>query len=64
MSRTWYRRTPATIALRGLVFTALHAGDAGFPAVFAIATALALLALVPGLRLGHAHEASEPDRTR
>ena len=27
--------------------------------MFAIATALALLALVPGLRLGHAHEASE-----
>ncbi|HEX5858339.1 MAG TPA: MFS transporter [Microbacterium sp.] len=48
----------ATIAIMGLVFTALHAADAGFPAVFAIATALALLALIPGLRLGHAHEVS------
>lgn len=44
------------IAAMGLVFTALMGTDAGFPAVFAIATALALLALVPGLRLGHAHE--------
>jgi MFS family permease len=44
------------IAAMGLVFTALMGTDAGFPAVFAIATALALFALVPGLRLGHAHE--------
>jgi len=44
------------IAAMGLVFTALVGTDAGFPAVFAIATGLALLALVPGLRLGHAHE--------
>ena len=46
-----------SIAVMGLVFTALAGTDAGFPAVFAIATALALTALVPGLRLGHAHEA-------
>lgn len=44
------------IAAMGLVFTALAGTDAAFPAVFAIAAALALLALVPGLRLGHAHE--------
>ena len=44
----------------GLVFTALVATDAGFPAVFLIATVLALAALVPGLRLGHAHEAVRP----
>ena len=48
----------ASIAVMGLVFTALQAVDAGFPAVFALATGLALLALVPGLRLGHAHEAA------
>lgn len=47
-----------SIAVMGLVFTALMGTDAGFPAVFAIATGLALLALVPGLRLGHAHENS------
>lgn len=46
----------ASIATMGLVFTALAGTAAGFPAVFAIATALALLALVPGLRMGHAHE--------
>jgi len=44
------------IAVMGLAFTALVATDAGFTAVFAIAAALALLALVPGLRLGHARE--------
>lgn len=44
-----------TVAVMGLVFTAL-APTAGFPAVFALGLALALLALVPGLRLGHAHE--------
>ena len=47
----------SSIAVLGLAFTALVATDAGFPAVFAIAGALALAALVPGLRLGHAHEA-------
>lgn len=46
-----------TIAVMGLVFTALIGTGAGFPAVFVLAGALALLALVPGLRLGHAHEA-------
>ncbi len=45
-----------TIAVMGLVFSMLAATGAGFPAVFAIATLLALLALVPGLRMGHAHE--------
>lgn len=44
------------IAAMGLVFTALAGTDAAFPAVFAIAAGLAALALVPGLRLGHAHE--------
>jgi predicted MFS family arabinose efflux permease len=47
----------ASIAVMGLVFTALVGTDAGFPAVFAIAVALALIAIIPGLRLGHAHEA-------
>ena len=50
------------IAVMGLAFTALVGTDAGFPVVFAIAAALALLALVPGLRLGHAHESSRADR--
>ncbi|MCT9819980.1 MFS transporter [Microbacterium sp. W1N] len=41
----------ASIAVMGLVFTALAGTDAGFPAVFAVSTALAVLAFVPGLRL-------------
>ena len=45
------------IAVMGLVFTALAGTDAGFTVVFLIAGLLALLALVPGLRMGHAHEA-------
>jgi MFS family permease len=45
-----------TIAMMGLVFTALRGTDAAFPAVFAIAGVLALLALVPGLRLGRGQE--------
>lgn len=45
-----------SIAVMGLVFTSLVATDAAFPAVFAIAGALAVLAIVPGLRMGHAHE--------
>ena len=48
----------SSIAVMGLVFTALAGTDAGFPAVFAIAMVLALGALVPGLRLGRAHEVS------
>jgi MFS family permease len=44
------------IALMGVVFTALGGTDAAFPAVFAMATALALFAVVPGLRMGHGHE--------
>ncbi len=53
-----------SIAAMGLVFTALTGTDAGFAAVFAIAAVLSLLALVPGLRLGHAHEdrAGQPTR--
>jgi MFS family permease len=47
-----------TIAVMGLTFVALTGTDAGFPVVFAIAAVLSLLALVPGLRLGHAHEVS------
>ncbi|KRB37963.1 MFS transporter [Microbacterium sp. Root180] len=46
------------IAAMGLVFTALAGTDAGFPAVFAIAAGLAALAVVPGLRMGHAHEST------
>lgn len=46
----------SSIAVLGLAFTALTGTDAAFLAVFAIAGALALAALVPGLRLGHAHE--------
>ncbi|QIG41326.1 MFS transporter [Microbacterium sp. 4R-513] len=45
-----------SIAVMGLVFTALAGTDAAFPAVFGIAVVLAGLALIPGLRLGHAHE--------
>jgi predicted MFS family arabinose efflux permease len=45
-----------TIAIMGLVFTALQATDAGFAVVFGLGALLALLALIPGLRLGHAHE--------
>ena len=44
------------IAVMGLTFVALTATGAGFTVVFVIAAALSLLALVPGLRLGHAHE--------
>lgn len=47
-----------TIALMGLAFTALAHSDGAYLAVFAIATAIALFAFVPGLRMGHAHEAS------
>lgn len=45
-----------TIAVMGLAFTALVGTDAGFPVVFAIGAVLALVALVPGSRMGHAHE--------
>lgn len=51
----------ATIAAMGLTFVTLNgAGAAGvaYPAVFLMATLLSLFALVPGLRLGHAREAS------
>ncbi|MGP3534928.1 MFS transporter [Microbacterium sp. RD1] len=48
-----------TIAVMGLVFTGLSASGSGFPAVFAIAAALALLALAPGLRLGRVEEGGE-----
>lgn len=51
----------ATIAVMGLVFTALSSTGAAFTAVFALAGALSIFALVPGLRMGHAHEArTEP----
>ena len=48
--------TSTSIAVMGLVFVAAPAPWA-FPAVFAIAVVIALLALVPGLRMGHASEA-------
>jgi MFS family permease len=44
------------IAVMGLAFTALGGAGIAYPVVFAIAALLALLALVPGLRLGHAQE--------
>lgn len=50
-----------TIAVMGLTFVALAGTAAGFAVVFAIAGALALLALVPGLRMGHAHESRVAD---
>ncbi len=46
----------ATIAVMGLAFTTLAGTEAGFPVVFGVAALLALLALAPGLRLGHARE--------
>lgn len=46
----------ASIAIMGLTFVALAATDAGFWAVFLIAGALAVLAVLPGLRMGHAGE--------
>ena len=48
----------AAIAVMGSSFTALTRDGCRVPAVFAIAALLSLLALVPGLRLGHAHEAT------
>lgn len=47
----------ATIAVMGLVFTTLSSTGVAFTAVFAVAGALSLCALIPGLRMGHAHEA-------
>lgn len=44
------------IAVMGLTFVGLTGTDAGFPVVFALAAALSLVALIPGLRLGHARE--------
>ncbi len=49
-----------TIAAMGLAFSALSATTAGYPVVFLIGTALAILALVPGLRLGDARSAPAP----
>jgi len=46
------------IAVMGLVFTGLAGTTTAYAAVFGVAAALALLALVPGLRLRHAREAS------
>ncbi|PZU48479.1 MAG: MFS transporter [Microbacterium sp.] len=46
----------ASIAVMGLMFIALSATGASFPAVFAVAAALAVVAVAPGLRLGHAAE--------
>lgn len=47
--------TSSSMAVMGLVFVAAPAAWA-FPAVFAIGVIIALVALVPGLRLGHAAE--------
>lgn len=46
----------ASIAVMGLTFVALSASNAAFPAVFLIATALAVIAVLPGLRMGHVAE--------
>jgi MFS family permease len=48
----------SSIAAMGLVFTARAGTDASFPVVFAMAAGLAVLAVIPGLRLGHAREAT------
>lgn len=45
-----------SIAVMGLVFTALAGTGAGFPVVFGIGALFAALAVIPGLRLGHASE--------
>lgn len=50
--------TATTIAIMGFVYVALTATGAGYVAVFGVAALLALLSLVPGLRLGHAGEAT------
>lgn len=44
------------IAVMGLVFIALGGGTVAFAVVFGVAVALAIAALIPGLRLGHAAE--------
>ena len=44
------------IATAGLAFLAFSATGAGFVAVFALGTGVALSTLGPGLRLGHARE--------
>ena len=51
----------ASIAVMGLTFVALKATDGSFPAVFLIAAALAVLAVVPGLRMGRVAEAGPAD---
>lgn len=45
-----------SIAVMGIAFTGLDGSALGYVVVFGIATGFALAALVPGLRLGHAHE--------
>jgi len=44
------------IAIAGLAVASLGGGAGAFGAVYALCIGLALLALVPGLRLGHAAE--------
>jgi MFS family permease len=56
--------TATTIAIMGFVYVALSATGAGYVAVFGIATLLAFLSLVPGLRLGHGGEALEATLSR
>ena len=46
----------STMAIMGVVFTALASTGAGFTAVCLISAVLAVVALIPGLRLGHAAE--------
>lgn len=54
----------ASIAVMGLTFVALAQTDAGFPTVFLIAAAFAVLAVVPGLRMGRAGEAATQTSAR
>jgi predicted MFS family arabinose efflux permease len=49
------------IAAMGLTFVALTGTGVGFPVVFLLAAGLSVLALIPGLRLGRAHEVSRRD---
>lgn len=49
----------SAMAAMGIVFVALTGTAAEFPAVFLLAALLTALALVPGLRLGHAQESGD-----
>jgi MFS family permease len=50
-----------TIAVAGLLFVSLPVAGSGFPAVFALAAVVLLIATVPGLRIGDGPRAIEAD---